>query len=188
MVSMKREGSAEFVTVFIMLLWWSFAAIAVVLLEDTMWKEIFAYSFVLPILFASYYGKVPGLVLSILSSVVSGSQAMHEFIAFSLFAQRIVFQILFINVVALVTTALSEREKTAKLSLQYLFNNVPIGLFRIQSDGGLVKFNPYFAEMLAIDGNMKPDSYNLKDFFVNTNKFIELLIEIMLLKTFKLCW
>lgn len=155
-------------------LWWGIVAIAVIFIQNTMWKEILAYSFVLPILFASSYGKVPGLILSILSSIISGSQAMNEFLAFSPFAQRILFQILFINVVALVTTALSEREKTAKLSLQHLFNNVPIGLFRIQSDGSLVRFNPSFVEMLAIDGRINPNSYNLKDFFVNIDDFIVL--------------
>ena len=47
-------------------------------------------------------------------------------------------------------------------------------LFRIQSDGSLVKFNPSFMEMLAIDGKINPNSYNLKDFFVNIDDFSEL--------------
>lgn len=174
MVSLKSFNSKGMAKGFFILLWWSVVAIAVIRLENSMWKEILAYSFVLPILFASYYGKVPGLILSILSSIVSGSQAMNEFLAFSPFAQRILFQILFINVVALVTTALSEREKAAKLSLQYLFNNVPIGLFRVQSNGSLVRFNPSFIEMLSIDENLNPNSYNLKDFFINTDEFIKL--------------
>jgi diguanylate cyclase (GGDEF)-like protein/PAS domain S-box-containing protein len=147
---------------------------ATLTIEDNMWKEILAYSFVVPIVFASYFGKVPGLVFSIISSIVSGSQAIDEFLIFSPFAQRIMFQILFINVVALVTTSLSEREKRTRISLQQLFNNMPIGLFRIDSEGNLLEINDTMVKMLAIDKKEKLSSYNLKDFFINNYEFLGL--------------
>lgn len=174
MVDLKWVEHKNTFKIFLISIWWILVTIAVVNIEDNMWKEILAYSFVVPIVFASYHGKVPGLIFSIMSSVVSGSQAMDEFLLFSPFAQRILFQILFINVVALVTTSLSEREKRARVSLQQLFSNMPIGLFRIDSDGKLLKINAAMVHMLSIDEKQKLSSYNLKDFFVNSHEFLEL--------------
>lgn len=174
MVDLKWSEYKNTFKIFLISIWWILVAIAVLTTENNMWKEILAYSFVVPIVFASYNGKVPGLIFSIISSIVSGSQAIDEFLLFSPFAQRIMFQILFINVVALVTTSLSEREKVARVSLQELFSNMPIGLFRIDSDGKLLKINASMVMMLSIDEKKKLSSYNFKDFFVNSYEFLEL--------------
>jgi signal transduction histidine kinase/CheY-like chemotaxis protein len=76
-------------------------------------KEMFAYSFIIPILMASFfYGQPGGLLVALASSLISGSLAIGQpDLLYSPVVQRVLFQVIFFNVVALVTSILAERQK-----------------------------------------------------------------------------
>ncbi len=115
------------------------------------WTEMFVYSYIIPILFASFfYGQTGGLLVALIASLVSGSLAVgRPEVLESPLVQRVMFQILFFNAVALVTGGLAEREKEARLHYHSLFDRVPVGLYRSTPNGHLLDANPAFVQMLG---------------------------------------
>lgn len=133
---------------------WLMGASAGILLtrnQPNGWREMFVHSFIIPILFTSFfYGRLGGLLVALVASLVSGSLIMDEPGSLeSPLIQRVMFQIIFFNVVALVTSVLSEREKEAKTSYRSLFENMPIGLYRTTPGGRIVDANPALVQMLG---------------------------------------
>ena len=102
---------------------WVLAAGAGVLLNSDQpgeVREMFAYSFIVPILVASFsFGQAGGLLVALVASVVSGSQIiLNVDLIQTPLVQRLMFQIVFFNSVALVTSFLSDQAKSAQLGLQ----------------------------------------------------------------------
>lgn len=94
--------------------WISTAALGVLLLPlPSEIHEMFAFSQIIPILISSFYfGQSGGLLVAFVASLVSGSLIIFNVDAVnSIFVQRIMFQIISFNSVALLTSFLSDQEK-----------------------------------------------------------------------------
>jgi putative methionine-R-sulfoxide reductase with GAF domain len=76
-------------------------------------REMLAYSQIIPILIAAFYfGQLGGLLVAFAASLVSGSLIIANLEDInSIFVQRVMFQIIAFNSVALVTSFLSDQEK-----------------------------------------------------------------------------
>jgi PAS domain-containing protein len=111
------------------------------------WTELYAYLFIIPILIASfYYGRIGGLSVALVSSIVTGSLAIGEpAVLDSPLVQRLLFQILLFNALALVTTELAGRERAEKDRYQNLFEGLPVGLYRTSPTGTIVEVNTAMA-------------------------------------------
>ncbi|HNT24315.1 MAG TPA: HD domain-containing phosphohydrolase [Anaerolineales bacterium] len=83
-------------------------------------REMFAYSFIVPILVAAFFfGQVGGLLVALIASLVSGSLIITDVnLVQTPFVQRLMFQIVFFNSVALVTSFLSDRAKSVQRELR----------------------------------------------------------------------
>lgn len=114
------------------------------------WTELYAYLFIIPILIASfYYGRIGGLSVALAASMVTGSLAIGEPGTLdSPLVQRLLFQILIFNSLALVTTELAGRERAIKDRYRNLFEGIPVGLYRISPDGIITEANTAMATML----------------------------------------
>ena len=102
---------------------WVLAAGAGVLLHSAQAgeaREMFTYSFIVPILVASFFfGQVGGLLVALIASLVSGSLIIMEAdLIQTPHIQRLMFQIVFFNSVALVTSFLSDRARKTQQDLQ----------------------------------------------------------------------
>ncbi|MBU0496143.1 MAG: PAS domain S-box protein [Chloroflexi bacterium] len=154
------------------ILGWLIGASAGILLtrdQPGEWKEMFVYSFIIPILFASFfYGRLGGLLVALTSSLVSGSLVVggREMLQ-SPTIQRVMFQIVFFNVVALVTSGLSEREREAETRYQSLFEGVPVGLYRITREGQVLDANPALVKMLGYPDRESLLATNAADLYVD---------------------
>jgi PAS domain S-box-containing protein len=115
------------------------------------WTELYAYLFIIPILIASfYYGRIGGLSVALVSSLVTGSLAIGEpAILDSPLVQRLLFQILIFNALALVTTELAGRERAEKDRYQNLFEGLPVGLYRMSPAITILEANNAMAHMLG---------------------------------------
>ena len=115
------------------------------------WTELYCYLFILPILIASFsYGRVTGLSVALVSSIVTGSLAIGtpDPLASPLF-QRLLILILIFNGVAIVTTELAGRERVQKNRYQDLFEGSPLGLYRTTPSGIILELNPAMTRMLG---------------------------------------
>ncbi|MEA2101057.1 MAG: PAS domain S-box protein [Thermodesulfobacteriota bacterium] len=134
-------------------IWFGVAGAAVLLFQDLAvhLKEMFAYSFIIPVLVASfYYGRLGGLSVALLSSLVCGSMAIgNPDDLESPLVQRILFQIILFNIVALFTSWLSEREKKAKDLYHSLFEDVPVGIYHSSPAGRVLAANATLMHMLG---------------------------------------
>ncbi|HEY86384.1 MAG TPA: PAS domain S-box protein [Chloroflexi bacterium] len=113
--------------------------------------EMLVYSMIVPVLVASFaFGRGGGMLAALLSSLISASLAMGQPEALqSPLVQRVLFQIIFFNIVALVTSGLSEREKKAAKSYRDLFDGVPVGLYRAAVSGQILNANQSLVKMLG---------------------------------------
>jgi len=82
-------------------------------------REMFAYSQIFPILISAFYfGQAGGLLAAFAASLVSGSIVITNIESInSIFVQRVMFEIISFNSVALLTSFLSDREKANRLKL-----------------------------------------------------------------------
>lgn len=115
------------------------------------WTELYAYLFIIPILIASFYfGRIAGLSVALMSSLVTGSLAIGTpDLLESPLIQRLLFQILIFNAVAIVTTELAGREREQKKQYQDLFEGSPFGLYRTTPSGIILDVNPALVHMLG---------------------------------------
>jgi PAS domain S-box-containing protein len=154
------------------------------------WEEMFAYSFTIPILLASFYfGRAAGTGVALIASLVSGSLAIGQpGLLASPVVQRVLFQVGLFNATALVTTALSEREQEAQARYRSLFDGVPVGLYRASPTGQFLDVNqalvkilgyPDRKSLLAVD----PSSLYLEA--QDRQKWLEVLDEKGLLQNFE---
>lgn len=103
------------------LAWLGVAAVGVLFIpgERGEIREMFAYSQIIPILVAAFYfGQTGGLLAAFAASLVSGSLVIANIESInSIFVQRVMFEIISFNSVALLTSFLSDLEKANRLKL-----------------------------------------------------------------------
>jgi response regulator RpfG family c-di-GMP phosphodiesterase len=110
-----RITASSTVAIIVIAAWISVAALGTFLLPTptSELREMFAFSQIIPILVgAFYFGQAGGLLVAFAASLVSGSLVilnMNEID--TLFVQRVMFQIISFNSVALLTSFLSDQEK-----------------------------------------------------------------------------
>ncbi|MBN8658715.1 MAG: HD domain-containing protein [Anaerolineae bacterium] len=101
--------------------WMGTAALGTVFLpgETGEIREMFAFSQIIPILVAAFYfGQAGGLLAAFAASLVSGSLVIANIEEIdSIFVQRVMFQIISFNSVALLTSFLSDQSKSHRHSL-----------------------------------------------------------------------
>lgn len=97
------------------LVWLAIAALGAIYLpgETGEIREMFAFSQIIPILVAAFYfGQTGGLLTAFAASLVSGTLVITNMEKIdTIFVQRIMFQIISFNTVALLTSFLSDQEK-----------------------------------------------------------------------------
>ncbi len=130
------------------------------------WVELLAASFVIPILLAAFaYGRSGGLLVALIASLIAGSLAFGQPEGLqSPITQRLLTQIVFFNLAALVTSWLSEREQESSRSFRSLFQGVQVGLYRTTPDGRFLDANPALIAMLNYPSRaalLKVDLYDL---------------------------
>ena len=135
------------------------------------WQEILAYSFILPILIASFfYGRLGGMLTALASSFITGALAIGQpGLWQSPLVERLLAQIVFFNIVALVTSSLTEREREAKSRYRELFDSLPVGLYRTTPDGKIIDANTALAQLLGYPdrGALLAAHVNAVDFYTN---------------------
>ncbi|MBA3470848.1 MAG: PAS domain S-box protein [Herpetosiphonaceae bacterium] len=133
------------------------------------WVELLAYSFVIPILLAAFaYGRAGGLLVALIASLITGWLAFGQpEVLQSTVAQRLLAQIVFFNLSALVTSWLSEREKEAARSYRRLFEGVQVGLYRTSPEGNFLDTNPALIAMLHFPSREALLRVNLDDLYVD---------------------
>ena len=136
-------------------LWLLVAGVGILLARDnpSTLTEMFVYSLVVPILVASFsYGRGIGLLVALLSGLLSGSLAVGQpEMLQSPIVQRVLFQIIFFNVVALVTGSLVEREQESRAQLQIIRDSAHMGSVLIEAETyKIVDINRYAAEMIGL--------------------------------------
>ncbi|MHA1720503.1 MAG: sensor histidine kinase [Promethearchaeota archaeon] len=102
---------------------WAFLALLFYTLlynNELEFAEMLAYLFIIPILITTiYYGKIWGLLIALLSSIVVAFLLFRQDVQFSSFlSQRVMFQIIFFNIFTIVTGSLNEELKNAKDNLE----------------------------------------------------------------------
>lgn len=114
------EVSRSFIVIAI-LIWLAIAALGTIFLpgETGEIREMFAFSQIIPILVAAFYfGQTGGLLAAFAASVVSGSLVIANIDNIdSIFVQRVMFQIISFNSVALLTSFLSDQAKAHRRRL-----------------------------------------------------------------------
>ena len=133
------------------------------------WTELYTYLFIIPILIASfYYGRVAGLSAALVSSLVTGSLAIGtpDLLESSL-VQRLLFQILIFNAVAIVTTELAGRERVLRNRYQNLFEGSPMGLYRTTPNGIIIEVNPTMTRMLGYPDRALLIGMNISGVYLN---------------------
>lgn len=100
------------------IIWLGAAALGVGLVPSSLGeiREMFSFSQIIPILVAAFFfGQTGGLLAALAASIVSGSLVIANIENInSIFIQRIMFQIISFNTVALFTSFLSDQEKLNK--------------------------------------------------------------------------
>lgn len=124
LVDGRRFSLSRAAAVTLIILWVAVAALGATFVPGITQdgREMIAYSQIIPILIAAFYfGQAGGLLVAFVASLVSGSLVIRHIDAINTLAiQRVMFQITSFNVVALLTSFLSDQEKThrAKVSAQ----------------------------------------------------------------------
>jgi len=137
------------------------------------WTELYAYLFIIPILIASfYYGRIGGLSISLVASLVTGSLAIGEpALLDSPLVQRLLFQILIFNALALVTTELAGRERAVKDRYQNLFEGLPVGLYRTSPAGTILEVNTAMAHMLGYPDHETLSGHHLAEYYADPDDY-----------------
>ena len=133
------------------------------------WTELYAYLFIIPILIASfYYGRIVGLSVALISSLVTGSLAIGTpNLLESPLIERLLFQIIIFNAVAIVTTELPGRERELRDRYQNLFEGSPFGLYRTTPSGMILDVNPAVTQMLGYPDRSLLIGASTADVFLN---------------------
>jgi len=136
-------------------LWLFVGGVGILLSRDdpSTLTEILVYSLVVPILIASFfYGRDIGLLVALLASLLSGSLGVGQpKMLESPIVQRVFFQIIFFNVVALVIGSLVERERESRAQLEIIRNSAHMGSVLIEATTyKIVDINRYAAEMIGL--------------------------------------
>ncbi|HNO94737.1 MAG TPA: HD domain-containing phosphohydrolase [Anaerolineales bacterium] len=121
MVKTKIFEFSKSLIVIAVLIWLAIAALGTIFLpgETGEIREMFAFSQIIPILVAAFYfGQAGGLLAAFAASLVSGSLVIANIDDIdSIFVQRVMFQIISFNSVALLTSFLSDQAKAHRRRL-----------------------------------------------------------------------
>jgi PAS domain S-box-containing protein len=165
----KRVIEGARITIILVLLIMAGAGVLLTRNNPGQWTELYAYLFIIPILIASfYYGRIGGLSVALVSSLVTGSLAIGEPGSLeSPLVQRLLFQILIFNTLALVTTELAGRERAEKDRYQDLFEGLPVGLYRTSPSGIILEVNPALAHMLGHPDRETLPGHDIAEYYMN---------------------
>lgn len=170
MVTRSTKRLVSFLPIVIILVWMFVASVGVLWNRNRPgdWEEMYAYSFIIPILLASFlYGRITGLLLALTSSLVCSSLAIGQSeLLNSPIVQRVLFQIIFFNTTTLVVTALVESERDARTRYRDLFENVPICIYRTTLDGRFLDANPALVHILGYPNHDTLVSMNAASLYV----------------------
>ncbi len=115
--------------------------------------EMIAYSLFVPILAAAFlYGRGFGLLVALLASLVSASLAVGQpDVLNSPLVQRVLFQIIFFNVVASVVSSLVEWERESTTKLETVLGSALFGGMLVDAKTHtLVDINQYAADLIGL--------------------------------------
>jgi len=113
------------------------------------------------------FGRAGGLLVALLASLLAASLAIGSPETLqSPFVQRLLFHVIFFNVVALITSNLSERERRAVTSYYKMYDGVPVGLYRTTREGQLVNANPALVRLLGYPDLESLLAVNVRDLYV----------------------
>lgn len=107
-------------------------------------NEIIISSLVIPILYISiFYNKLISLLFALISSIVVSFYLFQDpNILYSPFSKRVMFHLIFQNIVALVANDLNERYKNAQNKLKFHTEYTPIAVIEVDKDLKVIKWNP----------------------------------------------
>ncbi|RLC79407.1 MAG: hypothetical protein DRJ03_23545 [Chloroflexi bacterium] len=165
------KRSVQIVTASGILAWLTAAGAGILLTRSQAgtWAEMLVYSTIVPVLLAAFvFGRSGGLLAALFASLVAGSLAIGRPETLqSPIVQRVLLQVIFFNVVALVTSGLSEREKKAAQSYREMFDGVPTGLYRTTPKGQILDANPALAQMLGYPDQESLLAVNVSSMYVS---------------------
>ncbi len=152
---MVKKRLRHWLIVCTILAWLSVAGAGILLTRAQPWTltEMLAYSLAGPILAAAFfYGRPGGLVVALLASLLSGSLAVGQPEALeSPIVQRVLFQIIFFNAVALMIGSLAERQRATRKQLEIIQDSAIVGSVLIEAETHkIVEINRYAAEMIGL--------------------------------------
>ena len=135
--------------------------------QDSLLETMILYGFILPILVnASVNGQRGALLVALAASLIAGSRVIQSQLPLSAHPiQHLLFQIFFFNIVALVTSTISDRGKLSEVKYRGLFQGVPVGLYRATIDGRFQDVNPAFSKITGCHCPSERCPLNLTDFF-----------------------
>lgn len=123
MVRRMHYSFSKIIAIVVITAWISVAALGTILLPIPAGelREMFAFSQIIPILISAFYfGQTGGLLVAFAASLVSGSLIIFNREAVNtLSIQRVMFQIIFFNSVALLTSFLSDQDKLHREQLSH---------------------------------------------------------------------
>ena len=132
-------------------------------------ETIILQAFVFPIILnACVYGGKGGFTVALLACVMAGSRILVSPHPLSSPAvHNLIFQIVFFNTLATITSLMSHVKKINELKYIELFNNLPVGLYRAAADGRLLDANNAFVSFVGCTdiSQIQAEKKKLTDFF-----------------------
>ncbi len=136
-------------------------------------RERIASLLVFPVLLGAFhYGRVWGLVIAFFASIAWGSFVVGERLDLSdHLTQHVVFNIGLVNVLALVISWLSVREKRRHSSFRKLYHDMPVGIYQATLRGELIGANDTFYDILGRSRENNGIILNIQDLLVEPEEF-----------------
>lgn len=136
-------------------------------------RERVASLLVFPVLLGAFqHGRAGGLLIAFVASMVWGSFILGERLDLNApLTQHVFFNIALVNVLALVTSWLSEREKSAVARYRHLFQDMPVGIYQATPEGQVFEANDRFHAILGRDPQTNDKALNIADLLVDPEEF-----------------
>ena len=132
--------------------------------------DMLAYSLIVPILFASFaFGRRGGLGAALAASLACGALVVTRSGQLSpVEVRQLLYQVGVFNVVALVTSWLSDRLLEARNRYRDLFDGSPGGMYRLAPDGRILEVNRAIVDMLRAGSRRELLERNARELFVHS--------------------
>jgi PAS domain S-box-containing protein len=134
------------------------------------YAELSTFAFLLPILVCSFiYNKAGSLTAALISSFISISIIFNDpLLLYSIISRRMILEIIFFGVFAIITSYLVEKLRLMTGYYLDLFNQVPVGLYRITKTGEILNVNAIFLKILGFPSDYNLKNQNILTFFTET--------------------